>query len=92
MASRCGQVFSDDVMNNNCRYDFTFVAACAPRWAAETLAAAKTAEESSWMRCLHILHHSPRDLHLVQAFSFQWAFCFGGVVSESKQARGLVVV
>ncbi|KAL8452262.1 hypothetical protein Emed_001423 [Eimeria media] len=72
-----------DVMNNNCKYDFTCVAPCALRWVKACLDKRRRREQSQLMRAVHVLHHRPLDLHLLQAVTFkvplhrvQEAVCF----------------
>ncbi|KAL8436393.1 hypothetical protein ACSSS7_001793 [Eimeria intestinalis] len=79
--SRCA--LTDDVMNNNCKYDFTCVAPCALRWVKACLDKRRRREQSQLMRAVHVLHHRPLDVHLLQAVTFkvplhrvQEALCF----------------
>lgn len=60
-----------DVMNNNCKYDFSCVAPCAPRWVKACLEKRRRRGESQLMRALHVLHHRPLDVHLLQAVTFE---------------------
>lgn len=59
------------MMNNNCKYDFTCAAPCALRWVKECFDRRNNREEPWLMRALHVLHHRPLDLHLLQAVSFE---------------------
>ncbi|KAL8446148.1 hypothetical protein Emag_004834 [Eimeria magna] len=72
-----------DVMNNNCKYDFSCVAPCALRWVKACLDKRRRREQSQLMRAVHVLHHRPLDVHLLQAVTFkvplhrvQEAVCF----------------
>lgn len=60
-----------DVMNNNSKYDFTCVAPCALRWVKACLDKRRRREESQLMRGIHVLHHRPLDMHLLQAVTFE---------------------
>ncbi|CDJ43157.1 fatty acyl-CoA desaturase, putative [Eimeria tenella] len=60
-----------DVMNNNCKYDFLCVAPCALRWVKACLDKRRHDDESQLMRAIHVLHHRPLDLHLLQAVTFE---------------------
>lgn len=59
-------------MNNNCKYDFLCVAPCALRWVKACLDKRHREDESQLMRAIHVLHHRPLDLHLLQAVTFEW--------------------
>lgn len=64
-------VLADDVMNNNCKYDFSCVAPCALRWVKACLDKRRRRQESQLMRAIHVLHHRPLDVHLLQAITFE---------------------
>ncbi|CDJ61496.1 fatty acyl-CoA desaturase, putative [Eimeria maxima] len=66
-----GKFVADDVMNNNCKYDFLCVAPCALRWVKACLDKRHRKDESQLMRAIHVLHHRPLDLHLLQAVTFE---------------------
>lgn len=83
-----------DVMNNNCKYDFSCVAPCALRWVKACLDKRRRRQESQLMRAIHLLHHRPLDVHLLQAITFevplhrvQEAVCFLKERVESMPAE-----
>lgn len=60
-----------DFMNNNCKYDFCCVAPCALRWVKACLDKRRRRQESQLMRAIHLLHHKPLDVHLLQSITFE---------------------
>ncbi|XP_026193456.1 uncharacterized protein LOC34619756 [Cyclospora cayetanensis] len=63
--------FADDVMNNNCQFDFLCVAPSALRWVKARLEKRRREGMPQLMKAIHVLHHRPLDLHLLQAITFE---------------------